>query len=75
MVLAMIEAANMIYLKQALTSAAQISVRAIIEKDAITDDAQQACREFLENRLGLSGVHCTRVGLEEMFIELVGGNS
>lgn len=54
LVLAMAEAANMIYLKQALTSAAHISVRAIVEKDAVAADAEQACRQFLDMR-GVQG--------------------
>ena len=54
LVLAMVEAANMIYLKQALTAAAQVSVRACVEKDAVASDAEQACREFLDMR-GVEG--------------------
>ena len=50
LVLAMIEAANMIYLKQALTSAAQVSARALVEQDAVTADAELACRNFLDSR-------------------------
>ncbi|MDH3717813.1 MAG: pilus assembly protein [Planctomycetota bacterium] len=50
LVMAMIEAANMIYLKQALVSAAHVSVRALVEKDAVGADAQQACGDFLDAR-------------------------
>jgi hypothetical protein len=50
LVMAMIEAANMIYLKQALASAANVSVRALVEKDAVAADAGQACSEFLDSR-------------------------
>jgi hypothetical protein len=34
-----------------------------------------ACAAFLERELGLAGARCATIGLEDMFIELVGGNS
>jgi len=34
-----------------------------------------ACRDLLQRELGLENIPCTTIGLEEMFIELAGGNS
>jgi hypothetical protein len=34
-----------------------------------------ACAVLLERELGITGARCATIGLEDMFIELVGGNS
>jgi ABC-2 type transport system ATP-binding protein len=34
-----------------------------------------ACRSLLSHELGITGAHCTSIGLEDMFVELVGGRS
>jgi ABC-2 type transport system ATP-binding protein len=34
-----------------------------------------ACRSLLSRELGITGAHCTAIGLEDMFVELVGGRS
>jgi ABC-2 type transport system ATP-binding protein len=34
-----------------------------------------SCQAFLEHELGIVGARCTTIGLEEMFVELVGGGA
>ena len=41
---------------------------------AIFQRNPDGCRQLLEAELGVAGVQCTVVGLEEMFIELAGGS-
>ncbi len=42
---------------------------------AVFECAPEACRDGLQRKLEGVTVHCAAVGLEEMFIELVGGQS
>jgi len=44
-------------------------LRAIFRLDA------ESCRTFLQQEFGIEGARCMPVGLEEMFIEIVGGES
>jgi len=43
------------------------------EWHAVMEGAPEAAREELEETLGIEGVRCARVPLEDLFIELVGG--
>jgi hypothetical protein len=42
---------------------------------AVFELAPDVCRDTLKREFGIDGSHCAPLGLEEMFIELVGEGS